>query len=138
MHILSDGYSPVECFVEFVATGEFPETSSSAHRTNRSQASVAPAGLGGLVALCNPCVRPWGGRVNERSSALGYRASAGVTKSGEELGDSQREAGNEDKTPPLLRRFCSSPGSRVAIWYKQAHKGYRRPSERQEGGRWAP
>lgn len=61
MHILSDGYSPVECFVEFVATGEFPETSSSAHRTNRSQASVAPAGLGGLAALCNPCVRPWGG-----------------------------------------------------------------------------
>lgn len=65
MHILSDGYSPMECFVEFVATGEFPETSSTGSRTNRSQALVATAGFGGLPTLCNFCVWPWG-EVNER------------------------------------------------------------------------
>lgn len=74
-----------------------------------------------------------GGEVNERSAALRYRAYAGVTKSGEELGDSQREAGNEGKRPLLLRRFCSSPGSRVVVWYKQAHKGVQMMRKRTDG-----
>lgn len=75
MHILSDGYSPVECLVEFVATGEFPETSSTARRTNRSQASVATAGFGGLPAFATS-VSHRGGKSMSDTAALGYRISA--------------------------------------------------------------
>lgn len=40
MHILSDGYSPAECFVEFVATGEFPETSSTDGVQNKQESGA--------------------------------------------------------------------------------------------------
>lgn len=113
MHILSDGYSPVECFVEFVATGEFPETSSSAHRTNRSQASVATAGFGGLPALCNLCVRPWG-EANERSAALRYRVSAWVMKSGKKLGARLAERNSS-------RRQKAPSSEEILLMFRQPH-----------------
>lgn len=47
-HVSSEGYSPAECFVEFVAGGEFPETSwidgLSRCRANGNQAEVERAG----------------------------------------------------------------------------------------------
>lgn len=125
MHILSDGYSPVECFVEFVATGEFPETSSSARRTNRSQASVATAGFGGLPTLCNLCVPPWG-EVNERygRSSPPHLCMSNEVRQEARCTTHRERFEKKTKSPLFWGDFAHVRAAALTvIWYKQAHKG---------------
>lgn len=127
MHILSDGYSPVECFVEFVATGEFPETSSSARRTNRSQASVATTGFAGLPTLCNLCVQLWG-EVNERygRSPLPHLCMGNEVSQEARCTTRRKRFEKKTKSPLFWADFAHVRAVALpctVIWYKQAHKG---------------
>lgn len=127
MHILGDGYSPVECFVEFVATGEFPETSSSARRTNRSQASVATTGFAGLPTLCNLCVQLWG-EVNERygRSPLPHLCMSNEVSQEARCTTRRERFEKKTKSPLFWADFAHVWAAALpctVIWYKQAHKG---------------
>ena len=120
MHILRDRYSPVECFLEFVATGVFPETSSSAYRTNRSQASVATAGFGALPTLCNLCVRPWGEVIERHGRAsLLHRCMSNEVRQ-----EAQGTTHSERSENSALLRFYSEAGLPcIIIGYKQKYTG---------------
>lgn len=132
MHILGDGYSPVECCGEFVATGEFAETSSSARRTNRSQ---APGGYsrvrwsveGGQRATLSPFANAF---LHEQWS-----------KARSSVHDSQRDIRVEDKKPPSEKILhCPAPLSDINRHTKAASdvEAYRRTIWEAGWGDWLP